>query len=417
MEVLQFTPAEAERYLSEGTPAAAELIIRETLSRNPRDPAAWLVLSRVSAALGDGTGAERFARVAKDLSDTAAPARGGGDRFLLIKAWGYGFCSDLDHVLGGLLLCEISGRTPVTHWGGNSLFSADPGKDAFREYFEPLSPFSIDDLVGKGHDFWPPKWRESNLRAERFQKQWGEHSRVSSLEMVHRPERVVVSDYHSGIAVLQPWIPAGHPMHGRPVDDVYRYLFSKYIKPAPDIKALVDEFAAAYFTNRPIIAVHIRGGDKYQEDPQLQQKIAVYPQAIEHLSQGNLSAKIFLLTDATQIVEDYKKRYGPRLIVADCLRTSTQKGLHYMGYPDRRRLGVEVLRDMYLAARCDKFIGIGSSNVSCMISYVKAWPPGSVVMLGPMMTGKTEPYLYMNYEQLKRYFASDRVENWKRTQA
>ena len=240
MEALRFIAAEAERFIDEGKPASADLIAREALSRNPRDAAAWNALSRVATAVGETDAAARYARVAQELSPPPAPPPAAGDRFVLIKAWGYGFCSDVDHVLGCLLLCEIAGRTPVTHWGANSLFGVDPQRDAFREYFEPLSPFTIDDLTGKGLDFWPPKWRDTNLRAERFQKQFGEFSRIPTLEMLNRPEKVVVSDYHSGVPVLAPWIRPGHPMHGKSIEEIYQYLVARYLRPVALVREMVD---------------------------------------------------------------------------------------------------------------------------------------------------------------------------------
>lgn len=46
------------------------------------------------------------------------------NRYLLIKSWGFGFYSDVIAVLGSLLLAEITHRTPVVHWGKNSLFGS-----------------------------------------------------------------------------------------------------------------------------------------------------------------------------------------------------------------------------------------------------------------------------------------------------
>lgn len=67
--------------------------------------------------------------------DAAVPhSKSGG--FLLIKSWGYGFWSDVEHVIGALLLAEMTGRTPVVHWGGNSYFSDDEGGGT------PFEPFS-----------------------------------------------------------------------------------------------------------------------------------------------------------------------------------------------------------------------------------------------------------------------------------
>lgn len=41
---------------------------------------------------------------------------------------------------------------------------------------------------------------------------------------------------------------------------------------------------------------------------------------------------------------------------------------------DGYRLGVEVLIDAYLAARCQWFVGDGASGVSCAIAHLKEWP-------------------------------------------
>ncbi|MCR2600326.1 hypothetical protein NSP09_24715, partial [Salmonella enterica] len=58
------------------------------------------------------------------------------NRYLVIKSWGFGFWSDVSQVLGSLLLAEITGRTPVTHWGRNSLFNDGSNRDSFALYFE-----------------------------------------------------------------------------------------------------------------------------------------------------------------------------------------------------------------------------------------------------------------------------------------
>ena len=85
-------------------------------------------------------------------------------RFLLIRAWGNGFWSDICHVLGSLLLAEISGRIPVTHLGEESRFAVDGNRDAFTAYFEPLSGVTAEDLMRlQGSHFFPAKWTNANL--------------------------------------------------------------------------------------------------------------------------------------------------------------------------------------------------------------------------------------------------------------
>lgn len=425
MEPIEYTAESAERFLAEGTPGAAEVIARAALTHNPRDPKLWSVLGRVAGAVGEGFLAERYGAVAvaldghggpRSLSLSAAPREGLPERqpecFLLIKAWGYGFFSDLDHVLGCLLLAEMTGRTPVTHWGTNSLFRIDSGQDAFRSYFEALAPDTADDLKGKGHDFWPPRWNDTNLREERMGKHTGPQSRMSAIESLNRPERVVVSDYHTSVSTLVNWLRPGHPKYGKSVVETIRYLMMKYLRPAPDVRAQVDEFVAGRFLNRPVIAAHVRGSDKFIEDPQHEQRIAYVMKSVDFQLARSPVGSVFLMTDSSPIVEAYKKRYGPRLITADCTRTNTRTGLHYLGTKDRRRLGVEVLRDALLALRSDVFVGMGTSNVACAIYHWKDWVPGAIVLLGTPMNHVQDPMQFMNVEQLKRHFEPKQVDVW-----
>src|ERR1051326_753011 len=233
MEPLINNAETAERFLAEGTPGAAETVARIALSQNPMNPRAWRVLAGVAGAVGDEFFAGRFDAMARTTDLAGMPARveleaargepsREPERFLLIKAWGYGFFSDLDHVLGCLLLAEMTGRTPVTHWGTNSLFRLDSGQDAFRAYLEPLSPYTVDDLTGKGHDFWPARWKDSTLREEKFGKHQGPDSRFSAIQALHRPERVVVSDYHTSVSTLLNWLLPWHPMYGKSVEQIGR---------------------------------------------------------------------------------------------------------------------------------------------------------------------------------------------------
>src|SRR5690349_21307930 len=160
MRPMELSAAEARLLLEEGTPGAADLLLWAVLAKNPRDAAAWEGLSEVAERIGAVEFAAWYAGVAASLRGGAAGANtamaqgpraaaSADERFLVIKAWGYGFCSDLDHTVAGLLLAELTGRTPVTHWGVNSLFSVDPERDAFREYFEPVSPARLEDVIAE----------------------------------------------------------------------------------------------------------------------------------------------------------------------------------------------------------------------------------------------------------------------------
>jgi protein O-GlcNAc transferase len=434
VEDLAVSAEEASKWLEARSPGVADIVARAAAQKDPGDGDAWAVLARVAAAVGELDAAEGYAREAVRLGagapDLEAAARlafpgtltragawgpaPGDEKFLLIKAWGNGFCSDLDHTLGHLLLAEMTGRTPAVHWGRNSLFGRDPERDAFTEFFEPVSAAGIDDLIGKGYDFWPPKWEERTVREETRQKLAGEWSRLPGIVYLNRPERVLVADYHAGVVTLLPWVRPGHPLHGMTLESATRWLVKKHLRLRPEIEEGIEEFAAARFTQRPVIAAHVRGSDKQKEDPDLMAKIGVYPRAIQQLAAGAWFWSLFLLTDWEPAREQFARMFPANLITTECTRTQTQTGLHYQGLPDRVRLGVEVVRDAWLAARCDFFVGMGSSNVSCLIYHLKEWGPGKTVMVGPMMTAMANPYLYMNHDQLARYLPAEMVERLRK---
>ncbi|MFN0131141.1 MAG: hypothetical protein ACKVW3_01195 [Phycisphaerales bacterium] len=395
MDQLATTSAEAARYLDEGNHAVAELVARAVLAVTPGDAPAREIVARCAAHF-DSARLER--------------AADGRTRYLLIKAWGNGFWSDADQVVGGLLLAEMTRRVPVVHWGENSRFRDGPG-DAFGLYFEPLSGESLDDLRGKGLTFWPPKWNEGNLHLDEINKLGGEWSRLPGMAYFSRDEDVAVLDYHSGVPVLLPHVPAWHPLHGAALDRAFRVLLAR-LRPRPEIVREADTFAAANFgagwTATPLIAVHARGSDKFVEDPQLDAKIAVLPKIIDAMAQYRPGARVFLLTDSSPIAEDFARRYGPRLVTTAALRTDAKRGLHYQDLP-RRRLATEVIVDALLAARCNAFVGLGSSNVACAIIHLKQWLPQDLAIIGPLLTHMPNPYLYMNHDQLGRYIPADQL--------
>jgi hypothetical protein len=303
--------------------------------------------------------------------------------FLLIKSWGCGFWSDMNHVLGCLLLAEITGRIPVTYWGRNSLYRDGTGADAFGLYFEPISPFTIRDLeTCDAHTFFPAKWSADSLRRENNAKWEGVDSRLTGSFYLNRPETVVVSDFYIHLPDLIPLIPVSHAWHGKPYGEVFRLLAQKYLRLVPHILASIDEFHRERMSgSQPIIAVHVRVTDKFYEADE-----APSLQAYFDIIDGDAPGwRIFLLTDQTQCVEAFRSRYGSRVIFTDARRSGNQTPVHLERGADRARLGTDIVIDTYLALRCQKFVGLGMSNPSCIVSVFKDWGDRGCTLLGPSL--------------------------------
>lgn len=314
-------------------------------------------------------------------------------RFMLIRAWGCGFCSDLDHVLGCLLLAEITGRTPVVRWGKESLF-CDPGvPDAWVQFFEPVSPVRFEDLPQA--ELWPPKWTPENLDIGRVNRDQGPWSRMQYLHYLARPEQVVVMDFICRVVSVLPWVPTGHWLHGSTTRAAMRALTKKYLKPIASINQAADEFYQQHLAPGPAIAVHIRGSDKTAEDESLHAGNQALRAGVVALAHKHAGSKIFLLTDSTSELEQMRAELGERVVTTSATRTAGETGVHFLPGLERARLGREVMIDMYVAARCAALIGPGNSNVSCMIEHLKDWPPNTI------------RFQMDNFHFLRNYFGYD----------
>jgi hypothetical protein len=168
-------------------------------------------------------------------------------------------------------------------------------------------------------------------------------------------------------------------MFGKSLDEIYRYLADKYLRPRTAVLSACEEFWRGHLQGAPFVAVHMRGSDKAREDQDLGATTEGYFPA---LASVDPAWRIFLLTDDQQLLDRIKTDYGDRVVSTDCQRTSTSTGVHHLASVDRVRAGLEVLADAHLALRADRFIGNGRSCVSAMIAVLKEWPAGHCTLFG-----------------------------------
>ncbi|HDX9580204.1 TPA: O-fucosyltransferase family protein [Bacillus pseudomycoides] len=302
------------------------------------------------------------------------------NRFLLIKEWGCGFWSDVEHVVGQLLIAELTGRIPVTFWGADSLYASENPlvKDAFTMYFLPVSSCSVDDLTNETYTYYPPRWNCGNLRLA------GVHDVVNVADYFTKSENVLVSTRHIYIYDFTQWINKNHPAYGMEHSDAYGYLYRKYLKLQPYLSDKAEEFYLKNMKHKhPLLGLHIRGSDKINEYPHLYQLNELYPPVLENYLKENPTAAIFLLTDSENILVRYQGLYGNKLIYTDSIRTTDENFSVHAGLPfcNKQQKGIDVIKDTYLAARCDHFIGASYSNVSVAVSRLKGWPEGAIKLL------------------------------------
>ena len=100
------------------------------------------------------------------------------------------------------------------------------------------------------------------------------------------------------------------------------------------------------------------------------------------------------MTDDSRLLDFFRQTYGNKVITTECQRTESSKGVHHLGVSDRRKLGTEVMVDVYLAARARVFVGNGTSNPSLFVRYLKDWPEDEVNLVGGNWFHKPNPKIH-----------------------
>jgi hypothetical protein len=353
-------------HFKKGEIAAAEGIARNVLDAAPGNSGALDLIAHVRAALG------------LDENLQSILARNQEEKYLVIESWGHGFWSDVTNVLGYLLTAEITRRIPITHWGANCLFTDGHTEDGFTSFFEPVSSYTLNHLRTLKSATWFSAASAADALKITTERGTGA-KRIPGLLYLNRPETVAVSDFYTGVISMLPWIPNTHVLAGKRIDEVYRWLAAKYLCPVKSIVNEVDAFWTHHINGRPTVAVHFRGLDKGEELP-LKPTTQWYFKILDRIP---LSVQIFLLSDDLRATTAFAERYGERVFLTESIRGNGDVGLHKRAAREAIRLGREVVTDVYVALRCDRFLGVGWSNISNMIAMLKPWPRGSCGLWGP----------------------------------
>lgn len=316
-------------------------------------------------------------------------------KYHLAKAWGFGFGSEMSSLMGQAYIAEVMGRALVVHWGSNFLYRRSEGDSCvFNDFFQPFNGLGIDDVKPLIGDVFPPKWNIENITDENLGKRKGDYSKLSALYFLNRAERLTIADYYSGIVNSKPWVNKQWPLSHLSVDDAYRYLAKKYLRPKQDIVDEVDTFIEQNL-QQPYVAVHARGSDKdegYRALTSIPGQILQC--AKQRLDTLPADSRLFLMTDDTALLEIYQQEFGDRLVQTECQRCDSDVGVHYDQSTDKLRAGREMLIDMLVAARAKCFVGLGLSNPSQLIPYFGEFGKDDYVLFGENRLKQLNTHLY-----------------------
>ncbi len=372
--------------LGRGNLRLCDELSADVLARTPDDVFALCLRGHLALGLRrPALAAPLFARAATLQPDAAqiaqwrdaalrgmsAPVPGG---LLVIKAWGGDFWTDVEHVLGQALLAELSGRTPVVHWGANSRFGGASQADAFAQFFAPLSAATLDDCARR-ESFFPAKWNGDNLRAENLDRFEGAGARMSALHLLARDEAVVVGDFRTQASELAAWIEPGSAYAGLDVGALRRALAARFLRLQPALQARVDAFAREHLQGRRWLGVQARGDGPTAGHRDLAPAHADVHARVEARVAGDADLGVLLVTDDAAVAADFRARHGDRVRV-----------LELEG--EGRARGESEAVAGFVAARCDAFIGVGAAMLSAGVGALKDWPQGSFELVGQDVIAK-----------------------------
>lgn len=315
------------------------------------------------------------------------------DRFLLIKALGNSIWRDVDHVVCQLFAAEITNRIPVVNWGMESMYSGSISTNAFDLFFEPVSDYKIETIIREDYTYYPLTWNYKNVAAEDTDRFKMECRDLKSL--MNSSANVVVSDIYYPLRAMTPWIRRDHWAYGKTPYQIYRELYDKYLKVKEPIKKEIRKFINTHpdlRDERPTLGIHVRSEAIVNEVAQIYDLNELYkPYVWQFIVRFNIR-HLFLITDSIKIVSQYKKLYGKNdmLICSDSKKKTFEKRIAtcLLDYPNKRLKGaemekdtIEIIKDAYLAAQCDFFIGNGYSSLSNTVLRLKDWSETNIKLL------------------------------------
>ncbi len=144
----------------------------------------------------------------------------------------------------------------------------------------------------------------------------------------------------------------------------FKNLQKKYIKINPEIKNEYNKFVKK-FKNEKVLGLHLRG-TTYKNAPKHPYPLPVNlaKTIISDLIDRYNYSKIFLITEEKKYIEEFRKKFGSKLIFFDSHRSYTNDA--FVIYPrknHRFKMGKEILIECLIMSKCDGVI-INYTNVS-----------------------------------------------------
>ena len=393
-----------------GNWALVDNLCRQEIENGDGQGFHWYWLAKTALAIGAHDHAQKFLARASELAPgderirdllsdfphlgRLRAAQRIEPRYLVIREFGGGFWADVLSTLGYLHVAEYTGRIPVTFWGPASRFSDDFKQDAFRNFFEPVSAAEMHDIPGRLAGIFPERWSQIPIAASRPRDSRLGWKPVYLPELLFRQEQLIVGDFFGWPVELFAWTQDWDRIVPGQIEALIRRLWQKHIRPRKEIQARADRIWRDFGAPDNVVAVHVRATDKAFETAQIKTFLRQEIARIDALLKSDERMQVFVLTDSERLLTQYQRQFGDRVLSAPVRRSTDGTGVHFTEVESRHELGVDVLIDVLLACRCERFIGLASSNVSQAVRFMKDWAPQQIELLGNDYYSRRHPMMH-----------------------
>lgn len=314
------------------------------------------------------TGRRAWARVRIGLSKEVGPHP--ATRRLVIKSI-FGMANRLRYLLTAKAFADRWGLQLCPDWREG--WYGPPGENSFFELFE------LDGAAEPPAEWgavYPPSWEG---RTELTAYQWMEEvkreqgERAMQRDLMYPFYRVLVERPAAETLINSGWlvVPQDLPVAGMNYNP---RRVNEALRPSARCR---EAIAAELPPLAGCVGVHVRRTDSPNQLP-----LEAYFQLV-----GDDNRPIFLCTDSADVEREFRTKYGDRLLSIHRHYHADGGALHHGGFdsadgdesaPDRRRLAVEAVRDLYGLGGCGRIVHGGNSSYSQFAVDVLAAPDADV---------------------------------------
>ena len=285
-------------------------------------------------------------------------------RFLIIlNRPAVGLFASVLQVSGWLHHCRTDDLTPIVFFGDNWLYWSVSGhrgaRNGWEYYFEPVSPYSIADVIGRDEAYL----EHCNIFDYDSDRIVPSQNPAHVYDVSRRGHLPVPPN----VTVVNRW-PAYAPGVRRLDEDrrvVFHDLMAEFLRPKSAILAAVDVWFNRWMAAHEVIGVHARDAERNDEIESWHglagAPLGLYFREIDAWLDAHPGGHVLAATDTMRLLEAFRRPYGARLLSYEARRSTGSRAPHReFGGPV---VGEEMLVEGLLLARA-QFLVHGISNVA-----------------------------------------------------